>query len=116
MNSKPTFEDMPMMILALQQKIDSLETKIDSLSKPSHEESIWFDVKGLHDYLPSNPSIQTIYGWCSTGVIPYHKQGDKGKQNLFLKSEIDEWILTRGRKADYMIEEEALAYVNSKRG
>ena len=49
-------------------------------------------------------------------VIPYHKQGDKGKQNLFLKSEIDEWILTRGRKADYMIEEEALAYVNSKRG
>lgn len=104
-----------MLMQALIEKVDSLEAKLDNLSKPAHDESVWFDVKGLHDYLPSHPSVQTIYGWCSTGVIPHHKQGDKGKQNLFLKSEIDQWLLTRGRKADYMIEEEALAYVNSKR-
>lgn len=112
---KPRLEDLPSLVVSLQQKIDSLTETVQNFMKPADDAPVWFDVQGLREYIPSHPSIQTIYGWCSTGVIPYHKAGTNGKQNIFLKSEIDEWLLTRVRKSDAMLAQEAAEYVKSKR-
>ncbi len=115
MNNIPKFEDLPSLLIMLKEKIESLDEKVSNLIKPNNESPVWFDVQGLREYLPSHPSTQTIYGWCSTGAIPYHKAGANGKQNLFLKSEIDEWIIARVKKSDYMLSVDAQNYINNKR-
>lgn len=114
MIDNPRLEDLPTMMMSLMQKMDSLDEKVQRLMQPTEEAPVWFDVQGLREYIPSHPSIQTIYGWCSAGIIPYHKAGTNGKQNIFLKAEIDKWLLTRGRKSDAMIAQEAEEYIKSK--
>ena len=53
-----------------------------------------------------------VYGWTSENQIPFHKI----KKNLFfLKSEIDDWLMNKKRKADYEIQKEAEAYVARNR-
>ena len=115
MNDNPRLEDLPHMMVSLMQKVDSLDEKMQRLIQSKEDTPVWYDVQGLREYIPSHPSIQTIYGWCSAGIIPYHKAGTNGKQNIFLKSEIDKWLLARGRKSDAMIAQEAEEYVKSKR-
>lgn len=115
MNNIPKFEDLPSLLMALHEKIESIDEKISCLVKPDNDTPVWFDVKGLREYLPSHPSTQTIYGWCSSGTIPYHKAGTNGKQNLFLKSEIDEWLIARANRSDYMLSVDAQNYINNKR-
>jgi hypothetical protein len=56
---------------------------------PKKDEDPFFTVKELHDYLPGNTPIPTIYGWCCKRTIPYHKIG---RWNVFRKSEIDGWL------------------------
>jgi len=49
----------------------------------------WFNIGELCKYLPDKPAKNTVYGWVSKRLIPYHK---KGKSLSFLKSEIDGWL------------------------
>lgn len=49
----------------------------------------WFNLEQLCNYLPDKPAKQTVYGWVSKRLIPYHK---KCKSLSFLKSEIDLWM------------------------
>ena len=82
--------------------------------KPSHHTTVdrWYDVDGLSDYLPGKPAKQTIYGYVSSGEIPFHKTG---KRLAFLKSEIDKWLQSKRRKTNEKIKEEALRYTSEKR-
>jgi predicted DNA-binding transcriptional regulator AlpA len=50
----------------------------------------WLNLSQLCEYLPSNPSKATVYGWVNKKCIPYHK---KTKSLSFLKSEIDSWLM-----------------------
>ena len=59
-------------------------------SKPKNELiDEWFNLEQLCNYLPDKPAKQTVYGWVSKRLIPYHK---KSKSLSFHKSEIDVWM------------------------
>ena len=113
--SRISFDAMPEMLAAIAQKLESIEAKVDNLTIPSNKEEKdeWFNLKGLCDYLPSHPAEQTVYGWTSNHLIPYHK---KGKSIALRKSEIDQWLQQghRRSKADLMLE--ASQFVNRKKG
>ena len=85
---------------------------MQELKHPKPQAPVWMDIKALRAYIPTHPSRQTIYKWCCEGSVPYHKVGGK---NMFLKSEIDDWIISDGRKPESIIEQEAWEYVNSKK-
>lgn len=87
-NKNITFENMPEAIQELKQEVRALREAISSspTTKTSDE---YFDVDGLRDYLPSNPSRSTIYGWTCNRTIPFIKQG---KSLVFKRSDIDSWL------------------------
>ncbi len=113
-SDKITFDAMPEMLATIAKRLDSIEAKVDHLSIPhsQEEEDVWFNVKGLCEYLPSHPAEQTVYGWTSTHFIPYHK---KGKSITFRKSEIDEWLSQGKKKSQLDLQREAEDFVNNKR-
>ncbi len=51
----------------------------------------WMNLNELCEYLPDNPSKATVYGWVHNNKIPVHKGGKKLR---FLKSEVDNWMLS----------------------
>lgn len=110
-----TLEEMPMAVNYLIHKVDWLEEKLQELSMG--EESVpkipeWFDINGLHDYLPTHPAKQTIYGWVNDNLIPYYKSAGK---LTFQKSEIDEWLKQGRRKSSEELEREAAQFVAQKK-
>ena len=53
----------------------------------------YLDVKGVAKYL--GMSKETIYRWVKTGYIPVHTVG---KKHLFIKEEINLWVLSHTDK------------------
>ena len=51
--------------------------------------------------LPKN----TLYGYCSHNVFPFHK---RGKRSYFLKSDLDTWLASGRKKSTKEIQAEAL--------
>lgn len=85
----PTFEQLPQAIRQLSEKVCELkQIVLSGLSKPPEQDE-WLDVQMLAEFLPSKPAPSTVYGWVSKRKIPHHK---KGKNLLFLKSEINQWL------------------------
>ena len=84
-----TFEDLPKAMSWMMDKLNELDSKIDS-----------------------HPAEQTVYGWTSCHLIPFHK---RGKRIMFLKSEIDEWLHAGKIKSDKNLEGEAAQFIKSKR-
>lgn len=109
-----TFNDMPQALAYLINKVDKLESLLSSqnnaLAEPSDR---WFDMQELCAYLPDHPARQTVYGWIGRHAIPYHK---KGKKLQFLKTEIDSWLKTDKRKTSAELYNDALQFVNTKKG
>ena len=90
---KPTFENLPLMVLGLAEEIQKLHVIISELNTQAMVEADkWMDIQELSEYLPGEKAtpITTIYGWTSAKLIPFHK--GQGKKLIFLKSEIDNWI------------------------
>jgi len=115
-----TFDMIPLLMANLLEDNKRLITKIDNLTKkvmevtPTNrkEEDKRMDVTEAQEYIPGHPAVQTIYGWTSNNLIPYHKVG---KRIYFLKSELDKWLHKESFKSDDDLMEEAKAYVNNKR-
>lgn len=109
-----TFDSLPELIGEIFQMLHSMDQKIDSLQPQSQKakEERWFNLKELCAYLPTHPSVQTVYGWTSSNLIPFHKQG---KRITFLKSEIDEWLNADRRKSVEDLAKEAQAFFDSKK-
>ncbi len=63
-------------------------------------------------YIPGHPAVQTIYGWTSNNMIPYHKVG---KRIYFVKSELDAWLSKEQHKSQEDLRKEAEEYVNNRR-
>lgn len=114
-----TFDMIPTLMANLLEDNKRLITKIDNLTKKVmevnpknyHEEDKRMDVTEAQEYIPGHPAVQTIYGWTSNNIIPYHKVG---KRIYFLKSELDKWLQKESFKSDDDLMAEARAYVNSK--
>ena len=112
----PTFDMIPLMMANLLEdnrilaaKIDGLEKKINlSIPKKKDDDNERMDVAAAQKYIPGHPAIQTIYGWTSSGNIPYHKIG---KRIYFVKSELDEWLSRDQHKSEDDLCKEAEEYV-----
>lgn len=109
-----TFEDMPKAMSWMMDKLNELDSKIENLNSTPQVTPTehWMNLKELCAYLPSHPAEQTVYGWTSCHLIPYHK---KGKRIMFLKSEIDDWLHEGKMKSQKELEKEADEYIKSKR-
>ena len=83
-----TFEDLPKAMSWMMDKLNELDSKIDGLNNQNSNVPTeqWMNLKELCEYIPSHPAEQTVYGWTSCHLIPFHK---RGKRIMFLKSEID---------------------------
>lgn len=113
-NTSYTIEQMPRIVASLEQKVDRLvnlvlELKADNGCVPDQ----WMDVEGLMAYHPDKPARKTIYDWVTLRRVPFHKDG---KRLRFLKSEIDAWLSGGYHKTDEEMENEAVDYLNAKRG
>lgn len=109
-----TFEDLPKAMSWMMDRLNKLDSKIDSLNnipqvRPADQ---WMNLKELCEYLPSHPAEQTVYGWTSCHQIPFHK---RGKRIMFLKSEIDAWLRDGKVKSEKDLENEAARFIKSKR-
>jgi len=90
-----TFENLPKAVSELYDEVVSLKQLLIQKNRANGPvEDIWFDLKGLCNYLPDKPSKMTVYGWVHHQSIPFHKGAKKLR---FLKSEIDSW-LRNGKK------------------
>jgi len=109
-----TFNDVPRVMAYLVEKIDRLETLLESTSPApvKTDAQKWLDIKELKEYLPDHPAPTTVYGWVRNNLIPYYK---KGKKLAFKKSEIDEWLNASRQMTDEEAEAAALDYVNQRR-
>lgn len=72
-------------------KVNNLEELIRTTASTQPDENTWYDIDAVCDYLPGSPAKQTVYGWVFQKKIPYHK---KSRKLLFLKSELDEWLIS----------------------
>lgn len=107
------FEDLPKVVVTLVKKIDELCGKMDKiLPRVEISEDKWFTIDELREYLPEHPARQTIYGWTSKALIPFHK---KGKSLKFKKSEIDRWLEIGFNPYVRDIEQEAKDFIEKKR-
>ena len=114
MKQEISFDKLPQAIGYLIDKVESLEKTLLSQKEQSNEiTDCWFNVDELIKYLPDKPAKATIYGWVSTRQIPHHKGGKKLR---FLKSEIDQWLSHGKRKSENELQQEALQYLNKKKG
>ena len=119
-SSVPTFDMIPILMAnllednkLLSQKLDAINRKISaSVGNINKDEDRRMDVSEAQKYIPGHPAVQTIYGWTSNNLIPYHKVG---KRIYFLKSELDAWLLKEGHKSQDDLLREAEEYVNSHR-
>lgn len=102
------FEDMPRALAYIIERIEELDHKLELLGDVSApRQAEWMGIKELCAYLPTRPAAQTVYGWTSTHMIPFHK---KGKRIMFLKSEIDKWLIGEQLKSIREIEADAEAF------
>ena len=118
-NGVPTFDMIPMLMANLLEdnkilsaKIDALNRKISASVGNNKDDDQRMDVSEAQKYIPGHPAVQTIYGWTSNNMIPYHKVG---KRIYFVKSELDAWLSKEQHKSQDDLQLEAENYVNSHR-
>ena len=119
-NGIPTFDMIPMLMANLLEDNKILSAKLDAINKKiassvansSKDEDQRMDVTEVQKYIPGHPAVQTIYGWTSNNLIPYHKVG---KRIYFVKSELDAWLSQEQHKSQDDLRREAEEYVNKKR-
>ncbi len=102
-----TYDTLPAVISAIYEKVANLELMLSS-HKPDTVENLWFDIYGLMNYLPDQPSKQTVYGWVSRCEIPYAK---RGKKLQFHKPDIDLWLKAGRRKTQAELSAQASEHV-----
>lgn len=97
---------------AIQQQIEKLVCQFNESITTGNAPDRWLDIDGLTDYLPDHPTKQTIYCWVHFRKIPYCK---RGKNLMFRKSDIDDWIASGRRKTETEMQAEAKAMLNHKK-
>ena len=116
----PTFDMIPMLMANLLEDNKILSAKLDAINKKiaasvansSKDVDQRMDVTEAQKYIPGHPAVQTIYGWTSNNLIPYHKVG---KRIYFVKSELDAWLSKEQHKSQEDLRKEAEEYVNNRR-
>lgn len=105
-----SFEQLPALVANLGRKVDDLTALMQAKAQPEPDQ--WFNVSQLRDYLPDKPAEATVYGWVQGNAIPH---GRNGKTLIFLKGDIDKWLLGKRRKAIAEIEGQAVELLSKRR-
>lgn len=109
-----TFEKLPEAVTQILDIVLSIKRQIDNQpTKPIEEQPIWFNLKGVCEYLPDKPAKATVYGWVHSREIPFHK--DK-KKLRFSKTQIDQWLENGKRKTVAELATEADDYLLKNKG
>lgn len=116
MNQKISLEELPNLVVDLASKVDKLLEQISKLQNNEEATPVWFDINALCNYLPQKPAKQTVYEWCANRKIPFHKTGGiKGKHTVFLKSEIDQWLMNANIKSLAIIEDDVNIFLENEK-
>lgn len=112
-NNRITFDQLPIIVQDLSNKIDNIEILLKSLliNIDNSEENKWFTIEGVANYLPNKPAISTLRDKARRREIPCIKQG---RRWLFNKATIDKWLQDNSRKSATHIEVEAEKCVNNR--
>ena len=88
-----TFEDLPKAMTWMMDKLNELTSKADNLNNQTAQPQTnqWMNLKELCEYLPNHPAEQTVYGWTSCHLIPFHK---RGKRIMFLNQRLKHGCMT----------------------
>lgn len=107
-----SFDEMPSALSYLINKVESLQKTVNALQnkQQSTDTPTWMNIDELITYHPNHPKKQTIYEWVSKKKIPVHKTT---KGLMFLKSEIDDFLMQGAQKSQEKLEREARELVNS---
>lgn len=95
----------------VREEFEKLQDHFPKNGSDSKGEDEWMDIDRVRDYLPGNPSKGSVYMSVSRGDMPSHKNG---KHLVFLKSEIDAWLMGKRRKTSNEIAAEAERYTSKK--
>jgi|WetSurMetagenome_2_1015567.scaffolds.fasta_scaffold15477_4 hypothetical protein len=110
--SELSFNDVPKAVAHLINKVERIETLLNTKQPQTQEGDRWLNLDDLCKYHPDHPAKPTVYGWIGQRSIPYHK---KGKKLMFLKSEIDSWLKEGRRKTAAEIQAEAAQFITANK-
>jgi predicted DNA-binding transcriptional regulator AlpA len=105
----PTFEQLPIAVVMLQNSIEDLKSLILQRENPSSQDEV-FDISQASEFIKF--SKPTLYGYCQRNEIPYSKKGGK---TFFFKSELIQWLKEGKQKTLKELSADADAYLISKR-
>ena len=105
-----SFDQLPEAVSELLYLVRQLSTPSATVEQPTDR---WLSIDELCEYLPGKPAKATIYGKVHLREIPHKKFG---KRLAFLKSEIDQYLNSKGRKTVSEIEAEATKYLGKRKG
>lgn len=107
-----TFNELPQAVTQLYNKLENIERLLLEKSTTSQSKSdVWLDLSELVQYDPEKRTKPTFYGYIHRREIPFHK---RGKKIIFLKSEIDNWLMQGRKKTLAETDKEAENYLSKK--
>lgn len=112
MDAITSFDQVPAALNFLIHEVGILKQALAEKGGSTPEPDRWFNLEEFCQYHPAKPAPTTVYGWVSRRAVP-HKRA--GKHLLFLKSEIDSWLKSKGRKTSAEIEAQAAQHISSSR-
>ncbi len=104
-----TYNDLPQAVTQLYNKLENIERLLlekSTTALPQPES--WFDLNELVKYDPEKRTKPTFYGYIHRREIPFHK---RLKKVVFLKSEIDSWLMQGKKKTFAETANDAAAYL-----
>lgn len=107
-----TFELLPQAVTVLTKEVEEIKRLLlekSNESKPQPDR--WLDLNELVLYDPEKRTKPTFYGYVLRRTVPFHKNG---KKLIFLKSEIDAWLMQGRVKTSTEIASEADLYIKRK--
>lgn len=112
-NDTSIFEELLLTIKQLENKVDSLQLQIETLTKLNSDSvGEWLTIDELSKYLPTHPSESTIRRMISAKEFPIYKIG---KRVTVKKSEIDDWLLTSKKKSSREILDTASHHIDTRK-
>lgn len=108
-NPTPTFDQLPIQMVVLQNSIEDLKCLILQRENPTPPDEV-LDITQASEFIKF--SKPTLYSYCQRHEIPHSKKGGK---TFFFKSELIDWLRDGKQKTLKELSAEADYYLNSKR-
>ena len=98
----------------IQKLLEAIRGQSENYAKENHNKAVsndWLNMEQAAVYL--NIAKPTLYSMTSNNEIAFHKSGRK---NVFLKSDLDNYLKERRRKTQLELSEEAVTHLRKGKG